>query len=143
AVGFEPTVASLPRRFSRPFPSAARARLPGAARGAARERQLNGWGAARRPRVRQGVREEEGAAALVPPCTKAAARRGAGGLRFRVADPLAEDDLGGVLLAAALVGDLDGLARLVRPDLADQGGAAVDQPPVELGDHVARPQPCL
>lgn len=28
AVGFEPTVTSLPRRFSRPFPSAARARLP-------------------------------------------------------------------------------------------------------------------
>src|SRR4051794_11499892 len=28
AVGFEPTVTSLPRRFSRPFPSAARASLP-------------------------------------------------------------------------------------------------------------------
>src|SRR5690606_41646952 len=42
AVGFEPTVTSLPRRFSRPFPSAARAHLPAPAGDRRRGDQGNG-----------------------------------------------------------------------------------------------------
>lgn len=54
-----------------------------------------------------------------------------------VARALAQGDLGGVLLAAALVGQGDLVAGLVLPDLADEGGAAVDDRVVELGDGVA------
>lgn len=45
AVGFEPTVTLLPRRFSRPFPSAARARLPAVVRlGRGGYSLAGGWG---------------------------------------------------------------------------------------------------
>lgn len=64
AVGFEPTVTSLPRRFSRPFPSAARAHLPAPADDRRRGDKGNGFGGrgwgqlspTREPRVSSVVR---------------------------------------------------------------------------------------